>query len=479
MTIGVLLALMVLLLDLVLILALIFLEGNRKSALIWIAVLAFIPLAGFILYLLFGQTFYTRKWFELKGMPDSEIKELNDKVITLLDEGKKYVDDPTEKEYLDVAAGMMRANASFYIDDNDIKLYTDGNDKFRDLFEDIRQAKSFIHLEYYIVRDDQLVNELMDLLHTKLAEGVEVRFMIDAIGMNSGPKQRLKEFEKAGGEFTLFHTLPTVLFSPRKNNRNHRKIAVIDGKIGYVGGYNIGDEYLGKGPFGYWRDTGIRVVGNSVATMNLRFLMDWKYATDKNIDVNEKYFPPCGTCGSDKMQLVSGGPDTKNNPIQKQYLKMVMLAKETIYIHTPYLVPDQTLKDALESAALSGIDVRIVIPDKVDHAFVYWSSLYNANLMMKNNVKVYRYHRGFVHSKTIVVDGKYCSVGSANLDERSLRLNFETNAMIYSEKIGAQMNEAFLEDLKYCTLYTQEEYDSRTLREKFKTSISTMLEGLQ
>ena len=156
-----------------------------------------------------------------------------------------------------------------------------------------------------------------------------------------------------------------------------------------------------------------------------------------------------------------------------------MLAKETIYIHTPYLVPDQTLKDALESAALSGIDVRIIIPDKVDHAFVYWSSLYNANLMMKNNVKVYRYHRGFVHSKTIVVDGKYCSVGSANLDERSLRLNFETNAMIYSEKIGAQMNEAFLEDLKYCTLYTQEEYDSRTLREKFKTSISTMLEGLQ
>ena len=158
-------------------------------------------------------------------------------------------------------------------DDNDIKLYTDGNDKFRDLFEDIRQAKSFIHLEYYIVRDDQLVNELMDLLHTKLAEGVEVRFMIDAIGMNSGPKQRLKEFEKAGGEFTLFHTLPTVLFSPRKNNRNHRKIAVIDGKIGYVGGYNIGDEYLGKGPFGYWRDTGIRVVGNSVATMNLRCLL--------------------------------------------------------------------------------------------------------------------------------------------------------------------------------------------------------------
>ena len=188
MTIGVLLALMVLLLDLVLILALIFLEGNRKSALIWIAVLAFIPLAGFILYLLFGQTFYTRKWFELKGMPDSEIKELNDKVITLLDEGKKYVDDPTEKEYLDVAAGMMRANASFYIDDNDIKLYTDGNDKFRDLFEDIRQAKSFIHLEYYIVRDDQLVNELMDLLHTKLAEGVEVRFMIDAIGMEIRPE---------------------------------------------------------------------------------------------------------------------------------------------------------------------------------------------------------------------------------------------------------------------------------------------------
>lgn len=479
MTIGVLLALIVFFTDILLILVLITLEGNRKSALIWIAVLAFMPLAGFILYLLFGQTFYRKKWFEVKGMPEDEIRELNDKVISLIDEGKKYVEDPLDKEYLDVAAAMMRANASYYIDDNDITIYLDGNDKFKDLFEDLRNAKSFIHLEYYIVRDDVLVNEMMDLLIKKLNEGVEVRLMIDAIGMNSGPKTRIKEFKKAGGEFSLFHSMPTVLFSPRKNNRNHRKIAVIDGKVGYVGGYNIGDEYLGKGPFGFWRDTGTRVVGNSVAVMNMRFFMDWKYATGKNIDVSAKYFPPCGNCGSDKMQLVSGGPDTKNNPIQKEYLKLVMLAKETIYIHTPYLVPDQTLKDTLELAALSGVDVKIIIPDRVDHAFVYWSSLYNAHLMMRNNVKVYQYHRGFVHSKTFVVDGKFCSIGSANLDERSLKLNFETNAMIYSERIGEQMKQAFLDDLQYCTLYTEEQYQSRTLKEKFKTCISTMMESLQ
>ena len=288
MTIGVLLALIVFFADILLILVLITLEGNRKSALIWIAVLAFMPLAGFILYLLFGQTFYRKKWFEVKGMPEDEIKELNDKVISLIDEGKKYVDDPLDKEYLDVAATMMRANASFYIDDNNIKLYLDGNEKFKDLFEDLRNAKTFIHLEYYIVRDDVLVNEMMDILIGKLSEGVEVRLMIDAIGMNSGPKTRIKEFEKAGGEFSLFHSLPTVLFSPRKNNRNHRKIAVIDGKVGYVGGYNIGDEYLGKGPFGFWRDTGTRVVGNSVAVMNMRFFMDWKYATKKNIEVSAK-----------------------------------------------------------------------------------------------------------------------------------------------------------------------------------------------
>jgi len=320
----------------------------------------------------------------------------------------------------------------------------------------------------------------MDILVEKAKEGVEVKLMVDAIGFPGGLDKRIRELRKAGGEFELFHRAVTVFLSPKKNNRNHRKLMVIDGTIGYVSGFNIGDEYLGKGEVGKWRDTGLRIEGQSVLAINLRFFMDWGYATGRHLDLNaessEKYFfvDESAHYGDDVMQLISGGPDTKNNPVELQYLKMISTAKKTLYIHTPYLVPSDNVMKGLILSARSGVDVRVIIPDKPDHLFVFWASIMNAGELMRNGVRIYRYKGGFVHSKTQVADESYCSIGSANLDQRSMTLNFETNAMVYSKKIGEQMHSAFLDDLHHCIEYSLDDYGRLTRWQNFKISVARL-----
>lgn len=457
----------------VLILTMVFLErSDPRTIAFWAVVLMFLPIVGFIIYLCFGQTFYSKRQFTIKNLDDEQISKLQDEGLALLN--TRHVNH----EYADariMANAMTKAGGSIYTNNNDVKLYTVGDGFFKDLFEDLRKAKTFIHIEFYIVRDDELANEFMDIMIQKAKEGLEVRLMVDALGMK-GIRKRMIEFKKAGGEYTLFHRIITVLLSPRKNNRNHRKIAVIDGNIGYVVGFNIGDEYLGKGPLGYWRDSGVRVEGHGVIPINLRFFMDWGYATGKKLDVEEKYFPldNAKEYGTDIFQLISGGPDSKYNPIELQYLEMINSAKKTLYIHTPYLVPDESTMQALQMATYSGVDVKIIMPDKPDHPLVYWTSLWYASELMKRGVRVFQYNRGFVHSKTLVADGMYCSVGSANLDQRSMNLNFETNAMIYSKRIGEEMDAAFLEDLSYCTEYSLEDFGKLTTVQTLKVSIARL-----
>ncbi|WNY27587.1 cardiolipin synthase [Methanolapillus ohkumae] len=466
----------------VFIMTLIFMErADPRSTVSWIIILVLVPILGFIVYLFIGQTFYRNKQFQLKKKDDDRLLLAKEKVIELLRTREKEDMPAEEREIYRVGESLMNAGGSFFTENNDVELFTEGEKKFERMFDDLRRAKNFIHIEYYIIRNDLLSYEFMDILIDKVKEGVKVRLMIDAVGNNKGPKKKIMEFKKAGGEFATFHKTVTVLLSPKKNNRNHRKIAVIDGKIGYVGGFNIGDEYLGKGPLGYWRDSAVRVEGIGVYTMNLRFMMDWDYATKKMLSADEKYYPEMeqNPAWTQKFQLISGGPDTQRNPIQTEYLKLINIAKKSIYIHTPYLIPDTTIRDALILAGFSGVDVRIIMPDKPDHPFVYWAGLAFAGQLIKDgSVRVYNYNRGFVHSKTMVVDGKYCSVGSANLDERSLKLNFETNGVVYSDEIGKEMMDAFMEDLSYSSEYTEEMYDHRSLWVRIKMGVSRLAAGL-
>ncbi|MGI5964261.1 MAG: cardiolipin synthase [Candidatus Methanomethylophilaceae archaeon] len=448
-----------------------FLErSNPKGTMLWILVMILFPPAGFILYLVFGQTFYPRYAFRSKAHGDDAFRKTVEKQWRTFEKDRPKLDaiHPNCSDFIDV---LMNAGY-IYTENNSVKVYSDGTDYFKDMIDDIRNAEDTINFEFYMMRDDEFGKQLIDLFTEKVNEGVEVRILCDAYGFGKGLKENIKRFVEAGGGFSLFHSLATCLLSPRKNNRNHRKIMVIDGKIGWIGGFNIGMEYVGDGPLGYWRDTGARIVGPAVLSMQIRFLTDWRYAVKEDITTEKRFYNPESDPGDIPVQIISGGPDMlANSPIRAQYLMMFSRCKKTLYIHTPYLIPDDATMAMLKISAISGVDVRIIIPDKPDHPFVYWVNLYYANQLMESGVRVYHYNNGFLHSKAIVADSFYCSIGSANVDERSMNLNFETNAMIYSKELGEMLTEAFLKDLEKSTEYSMEKYKNKKLRESVKVSI--------
>lgn len=439
-----------------------------RKAVFWIAVLFALPIVGFAFYLVLGQSRY-RKYSLSLPEEDSEalhkIRKERNAGHEIGFKGKEIA-DALEKVGSDLTYG------------NDVRLYTIGNPKFEDLMADIRGAKDHVHLEYYIIRDnDPLSKELFDLLGDKARNGVEVRLIADWVGLKNN-RVMVNKLKNAGAKVKIFNPLLPNLFSPKKNDRDHRKIVDIDGETAYVGGFNIGVEYLGLGEFGYWRDSGTRIRGPAVSEVIERFLMDWKYVSGEDLYGNPRYSYRSSPEGNIPVQIVSGGPDMDyHNQVAFQYLMMIEKAEKTLHIHAPYFIPDETFSMALRGAAMRGVDVKVIIPDIQDHPLVFWANRKFADEVMKDGVKVYEYNGGFIHSKALVADGCICSVGSANLDDRSLKLNFETNAMIYSEEIGNKMEEAFQDDIAQSTEYSREKFSSMTLWERIITKISWFLSG--
>ncbi|MBE6514174.1 MAG: cardiolipin synthase [Thermoplasmata archaeon] len=462
-------------LDIVFIIILMFMERcDPRSFVAWIIVLLFVPPVGFILYLYLGRTTYWHTGvYNDPSFWRSKLETSREDLEADMRESEDYRDS------LWVANVLAKAGADTYTRNNDIKVYTDGTELRDDMFEAMRAAERSILIEYYIIRDDKDGNELMDILTGKVRDGVEVRLMADGFGIKKGPTKAIKEFKKAGGHYAVFHYWLKLFLSPKKSHRNHRKIAIVDGKVAFCGGFNIGDEYRGEGPLGHWRDGSIRVVGDGIIPMYMNFAEDWRYTEKKDpLRHTWEYLDPAirDNPGQDRMQLVSGGPDTMpNNQVPMQYLAMIQNAKERVFITTPYLDPDESTKAALMYAAQSGVDVRILMPDKKDHIFLYWNNLTFANELMKAGVKVYRYHDGFIHEKAIVIDGRCCSIGSANLDYRSLTLNFETNTVLYSRRLTEQVAGQFLEDLEKSSQYTCEEHDSRTVMMRIRMAVSRLM----
>ncbi len=436
----------------------------------WLAILLLAPVLGFVAYLFFGRTLSREQMFQKKAMNDNEIqKKVNDQLKLV----HELTIDPEDKElarYLDMVRMLLINGNALVTKNNRVRLFSDGREKFDALLEDIMGAKHHINIEYYIFRDDELGKGVVSALAAKAKEGVMVRVLKDGAGCKSLPKDFFKEITDAGGQVVgFFEQWLRVYF--RLNFRNHRKIAVIDGKIGYVGGFNIGDEYLGKGPLGDWRDSAIRVEGDAVHMLHLRFFLDWNYETGENIDFDEAYYPKIEPIDGVKMQIVSSGPDSTEEKIKYSFVKMVHSARESVWIQTPYFVPDDAILDALRIAALSGVDVRIMFPCKPDHMGIYWASYSMIGQLLGSGVKAFTYDNGFIHAKTIVVDGKVSSVGSANWDNRSFRLNFETNGILYDKEFATKMRKAFEADLARCTELTQDLYDNRSKGTKIKESV--------
>ncbi|MCZ2260404.1 cardiolipin synthase [Sporosarcina sp. G11-34] len=465
-------------LNIFLAIALIFLERrDPTSTWAWLIVLFFVPFFGFFIYLLFGRQLREKHLFRWEGQDKVGINQLIDYQTQAIEDGTLDFRLDDTAHYKDMIYLHLRNNHAVLTQDNDVQIFNDGTAKFDALIHDLECAKDHIHFQYYILRLDSLGKRILDVLIQKAKQGVNVRVLFDDIGSRGLHKRHLRELIDNGGHVEAFFPAVLPLINPRMNFRNHRKIVVVDGRIGYVGGFNVGDEYLGLNKrFGYWRDTHLRIEGSAVHPLQTRFIMDWNQASEKDgIKYAERYFPAIPRKGSVGMQIVTSGPDEEWEQIKDGYLKMIFLAKKYIYIQTPYFIPDVSFLDALKIACLSGVDVRIMIPNKPDHMFVYWATYSNVGKLLKAGAKVYIYENGFLHTKQIVVDDELSTVGTANIDVRSFKLNFEINAFIYDRKTSHALAELFEQDMQLSTELTYEMYTERTRIIKIKESISRLL----
>ncbi|MBP1969757.1 cardiolipin synthase [Virgibacillus natechei] len=456
--------------------SIIFLEKkNASSVWAWLMVLLFIPIAGFIFYLIFGRPISNKRIFTWDTKSRLGVKSAVDYQMRALREGSfKYKHEEIAK-YENLFYLHLRNDDAIFTHDNDVDIYTDGAAKFDALIQDIQHATNHIHLLYYIIRDDQLGQRIADELIKKAKEGVEVRILYDDMGSRSLKSKSIKRLRSVGILVEAFFPPKIAKLNFKINYRNHRKLAIIDGKVGYIGGFNIGDEYLGKKKkFGYWRDTHLRIYGDAVRNMQTRFILDWNQASRNDILYEERFYDavPSGDVG---IQIVSSGPDSELEQIKQGYIKMIMEAKDYIYIQTPYFIPDESLRDALRIAAASGVDVKLMIPNKPDHPFVYWATLSSVGDLLKAGADVYIYQNGFLHAKTIVVDGNISSVGTANIDVRSFRLNFEINAFLYDKEVTQRLVDLFNEDILLSTQMTPKLYSKRSLGIRFKESVSHLI----
>ncbi len=449
---------------------------NPSSTWAWLLVLLLIPGVGFIVYMVFGRNSRREKMFLQKEEYDRSVYH-ND--VQSVRKNRQQKESMRNKEQL-LEAGYVADLAHLHMNsghwltfNNKIDYFNNGKDKFDALIEDIRNAKKHIHLEYYIWRGDGLGKRLTEELTKKAAEGVEVRVLYDGIGNTRLPRFFFDQLKEAGGYTAAF--LPR--FIVRLNYRNHRKLAIIDGEIGYIGGFNVGDEYLGiTRRYGPWRDTHLRFTGDAVEQMQLRFLKDWNFTSKKGkMVINDWYFPEREQFDGVPTQIVSSGPDTKWNNVRNGFFKMMNEAESHIYLTTPYFVPDDGIFEALRVAALAGLDARIIIPGNPDHFFVYWASMSYLGELLEAGVKVYQYEKGFIHAKVLTIDGKVASVGSANMDIRSFVLNFEVNAFLYDEGITKLLEDEFENDIRYSVEITKEWYHRRRWWFKVKEAVARLV----
>lgn len=384
-----------------------------------------------------------------------------------------------EKKWQDMILMHQTFSQSFLTQNNRIFLLTDGQHKYESLLEDIQAARKSINIMYFIIKNDHAGRHLIDALTDKAREGLEVRLLMDATGSREITRLSLVDYKKAGGRYAYFFPPKFKCLNIKLNYRNHRKLVIIDKKIGYLGGFNIGREYLGqKKKFGYWRDTHLRLMGSCVQDMNARFILDWRFASKEDLPLSSAYYGAAENAGETGIQIVASGPDSKEPEVKRGYLKMITSAKKNIYIQSPYFVPDFSIMESLKNAIASGVDVRIMIPNKPDHHFVYWATYYYVGELLQAGARIYIYQNGFLHAKNICVDGEVASVGSANFDMRSFYLNFEVNAFLYDAEEVYKLESIFESDIALSDELTVEMYEARSLWIKVKESFSRLLSDL-
>lgn len=418
---------------------------NRQptKALVWLLVLVFIPVLGIVLYFFFGQN--TRKE---RIISRQSLDELSRRSMMGYVEQKNLT---VPEEHRPLVRMLAREGWALPFKSNEVDIFTDGYQFFPALLKEIAQAKDHIHIDTYIFDDDALGMLVADALIDKANAGVEVRVIYDSVGSWSVKSSFFERMRDAGIDVHAFMPVKFPAFTSKVNYRNHRKLCVIDGKVGFIGGMNIATRYV-KGRNGRkWRDTHLLVVGGAVYGIQSAFLVDW-FFVDRTLISDRKYYPEIDKKGDNDClaQVVTSNPTSEWPEIMNAYVRILLQAKKYVYMETPYFLPTETFTSALRVCVLSGVDVKLMIPSKADAKVVEWASRSYVMQALEDGVDVRLYQEGFNHSKLLIADDTLCSCGSTNIDFRSFENNFESNIFFYDPEVTKRMKQVFLDDMEHC-----------------------------
>ena len=454
-------------------------RGDPMKTIAWLLVVTFVPILGIFLYFFFGKNYRKEKIFSRKELTDSErIKSLA-QYQPGANPDALYWSDIRVAGKAHIMKMLYNSDKALLSERNRVKILVNGKVAFEHIIAELNKAEKHIHLEYYIIDDDRIGNELRQILIRKAQEGIEVRVIFDDIGCWSLSDEFILSMKNAGVQAFPFMPVRFPYFTKKINYRNHRKIIVIDGKLGFVGGMNIADRYIsGSEELGPWRDTHLKIEGEAVYSLQSVFLLDWYFVSKSNIHNQDKYFPPVDVSDRRLMQIVASGPDSDWASIMQTFFSAIATAKSYIYISTPYFLPNESILTALRTAALSGVDVRLLLPKHSDSKLVSWSSFSYISELLDAGVKVYLYHKGYTHSKLMMVDDVFCSIGTANMDIRSFDQNFEVNALIYDQRLAIAMRNIFMNDIKGLTCIDANEWEKRPRWVVFRESVARLFSPL-
>ncbi len=452
---------------------------DPTKSLAWIAVIALVPVAGVVVYVLFGRNWRKRKMFSRKGILDEGyIEALSQRQFSRLSR-PALTATPEIDNNVETIRLMLKNSRALLAVHNRVEVLQNGKATFASLLDALKGAKKSIHLEYYIFDNDRIGRRVARILMKKAAEGVEVRLIYDGVGTLWTEGGIFRRLRHAGVQVECFMPVVFPWLTSRLNYRNHRKIAVIDGSVAYTGGINIADRYLvGLRKLGKWRDIHLRLEGEAVNLLQAVFITDWYFVRRGEILRAENYFTENTVSEICPVQIAASGPDSDWSAIMQAFFSAITRAKKKIYISTPYFTPDAAILTAMKVAALSGVDVRLLIPARSDSHIVYWATRSYVEELLEAGIKVYLYRRGFNHSKLVIIDGEFCSVGSANMDVRSFEDNFEVSALIYDRKIAAELEESFVHDLGHSRLVTLAEWETRSRWAAAREAMARLLSPL-
>jgi cardiolipin synthase len=452
---------------------------STDKALAYVLVTIFLPFIGAAIYFSFGINYRKEKLYSKKIINDqSALKSLRER-ITVESEKAWDTNEAAIKKHKKLARYLLNDSMSPLTGGNEVKLLVNGENKFPEVIEALKNAKHHIHIEYYIFEDGDIGTELKNILVQKAREGVQVRFIYDDFGSHSIRREFVDELINAGVQAYPFYKIHFILLANRVNYRNHRKIIIVDGCIGFTGGINVSDRYINKPGQLFWRDTHVKITGPGVYYLQYLFICDWNFCSGKRLKLERDFFCTEPTeKGKATVQIAASGPDSDFPTLMFSMTETIALAEKELLITTPYFIPGGNILDALHIAAKSGVAVKILVPDKSDSKLVNAAAKSYYSELLQSGVEIDLYQKGFVHAKTMVSDGQLCIIGTANMDHRSFELNFEVSSMIYDLPTATELRKVFYEDIKHAKKINPKTWERRPFFKQLPEKVARLLSSL-